>query len=301
MKHLITFLIFISLSLNLTALEKLPKNITLDEVTYVVKLNNGDLFTGEVTEFIFDDQNNEGIKLSTDIGIAPIYAQQIKFIIPFDEYYKHDNRVFLLPSAYPISDNHYLGAYELLFFNLGVGITDYISITVGKTLVPFLYEGQQLSNLNIKATLINFDWNNEPGGMAVALASNMAFLNDNNTFINVLGIVSFKMKKSIFTTSLIYKAGNNDFNEISVRDEIFNVNYENGSMGIGLGIDNRFTNWLDLHFIGEVWNGNITKPSNTGVLLGLRYTNEVFSTDFGISFFTTGVFAPFASFVWTPF
>jgi len=302
MKIIILTVIIIQFTfLNLSALEKLPKSLEIGEKTYVVRLNNGDVFTGEIAEFIFSEEEGEGLKLITELGKAPIYAHQIKEIKTMDEYYRHDHRVFLLQSAYPISNNHYIGAFELVFFNLGVGITDYFSLTAGRSAVPGIYSNQQLTNLNMKATLVNFDWSNEPGGMAVALSTNLAYLNDANKYINILGTVSFKMKKSIFTTSLIYKAGGEDFNNIKIRDQIFPTRYENGAMGIGLGLDNRFTNWKDLHFIGELWNSNITKPSNTGIFLGLRFSNSKVSTDFGLAFFTAGVAAPFASFVWTPF
>jgi hypothetical protein len=50
-----------------------------------------------------------------------------------------------------------------------------------------------------------------------------------------------------------------------------------------------------------LWNSDITKPSNSGILLGFRIGNSNVSADFGLAIFTTPYFIPFTSFVWTPF
>ena len=91
------------------------------------------------------------------------------------------------------------------------------------------------------------------------------------------------------------------FTTVKFDDNTINMKYENGNVGIALGLDTRIGSSRTLHFIGELWNSNITKPTNTAVLLGLRLAGQSVSADFGLAFFTQPFAAPFMSFVFTPF
>jgi hypothetical protein len=77
--------------------------------------------------------------------------------------------------------------------------------------------------------------------------------------------------------------------------------YEDGSFGLALGVDTHLSAWKDVRIIGELWNSNISKPTDTGVLLGVRLGNTKFSADFGLALFTSPFLLPFTSFSWTPF
>lgn len=284
------------------AIDELPEFVEKGDTEYIIRLEGGDVLRGYVDEFNFEDGKVKEIVFASQIGVGPISLDQIKSITVYEEFYKHDHRVFILPTAYPISGNHYVGAFELAVLYAGAGIYDYVSISGGRSLVPGLDEGQQFSNLNIKATVYQTKWETAPGGMAVSVGWNSAWLNDNNAFQHFFGVVSFKGDRSIITGSFFYKSGAKDRYVFRLRDtETDEVVFEDGNYGIGLGLDSRLSNWNNVHFIGELWNGNLSEPSNTGILFGLRIFNGRFSADFGLAIFTEPIAAPFASFVWTPF
>jgi hypothetical protein len=100
---------------------------------------------------------------------------------------------------------------------------------------------------------------------------------------------------------MFYKAGSDDYYKVRMGANSIDMNYADGSFGLGIGIDSRFSSMHDLHFIGELWNSDVTRPTHSAVMLGLRLCSSNFSADFGLSFFTQPFVAPFCSFVWTPF
>ncbi|MDC1068380.1 hypothetical protein OAQ99_04400 [Candidatus Kapabacteria bacterium] len=288
-------------SSEITGLKELPEYVQKGDTEYIIRLIGGDIIRGYVDEFNFKDGIVSEIVFASQLGVGPIKLSKIEEITIYKDYYKHDHRAFLLPTAYPISGNHYLGAFELAMLYAGVGIYDYVSISGGRTIVPGIRQDQQISNLNIKATLYQTDWIETPGGMAIALGYNSAWINDNNAFQHFFGTISFKGERSVLTGSFFYKTGAKDDYDFRFMDQNINVVFEDGNYGIGLGLDSKLSNWNNVHFIGELWNGNISEPSNTGVLFGLRIFNGQFSADFGLAIFTYPIAAPFASFVWTPF
>jgi hypothetical protein len=271
------------------------------ELTYIIRLNNGDLVTGKVIELIEDAKYGKGIRFQTELGKAVIYESQISSLIPKDEYYKHSHRIFLQPTAEPISSDHFVGLYELFFLYGGVGITDYVSITAGRSFLPYIPSQDQISEINGKISIFTMDFEDVQGKMSLAFGANLAFINHNNRFIHYFGVVSFTGQKSLINLTLFYKAGSEDSYIIKIDEWEEQLIYENGSMGIGLGLDTRISKRHDLRFIGELWNVNIAKPTNTAILLGLRLNNAMFSADFGLAFSTQPFMAPFASFTITPF
>ena len=102
-------------------------------------------------------EEGEGIKFSTEIGTATIYEDQILEIKKVKNYYRQDHRIYLLPTANPIGNNHFIGNFELLMFYAGAGISDIVSITAGRTFMPSIRSDQQLSVANAKVTLLNMD------------------------------------------------------------------------------------------------------------------------------------------------
>ncbi|MFP4528540.1 MAG: hypothetical protein ACLFQX_08325 [Candidatus Kapaibacterium sp.] len=268
---------------------------------YIIRLKNGDILTGYVTGTAPGEEGGPAIRFRTELGTALIYISQIEEIRPKEVAYRHSHRVFLLPTAEPIGGDHFIGMFEMLFLYGGAGIGDIVSITAGRSIVPGIDSRQQLTELNVKATVYNTDFESMEGGMSFAVGGNMAWANHNNRLVHYYGVATFRGFKSLITSAIFYKAGSEDYYRLNFGQNAVDMTYADGSFGIGLGLDTRFTRWHGLHFIGELWNSDITRPTNTGVLLGFRLSNSSFSADFGLSFFTQPLVAPFASFVWTPF
>ncbi len=302
MKYFAIILFFIASFISSYALEALPRDLMLGEdYTYVIRMKNGDVMTGSIVEFKNSPEKGEGFRFQMEIGTATFYAEQIKEINLKEDNYRHDSRVFLLPTAKAIKNNHYIGAFELLFFNAGFGITDYVSVMIGRSVLPFINGNDQITNFDAKVTFYDEKFEDYDGSMALAVGSNLAFINHNNRLIHAYAVATFTGAKSRMTGNIYYKAGSADYYDVRFRDELLDLQYADGAFGIGLGVDTKFDSWQGVHFIGELWNNNVEKPTNTGVLLGVRLCNTEFAADFGFAFSTAPFVAPFASFVWTMF
>lgn len=273
-----------------------------DEVEYVIRLKNGDLLSGYVTEIVNHQEEGEGILLETAIGLATIYANQILEIEFEPYYYKHSHRVFLLPTAAPVRDDYFIGAFELMFFYAGGGIGDWLSFTGGRSVVPFIPDEQQITvgNIKLSAPAFAIDTSSDLS-LGLAGGVNMAFINHDNRFVHYYGTATINFPTTSITGSVFYKAGSEDVYLLDIDNSIYDVVYPDGSFGIGFGLDTEISGRHGVHFIGELWNSDVNKPTNSGVLLGLRIFNSGFSADFGVSFFMQPFVAPFASFVVTPF
>jgi hypothetical protein len=293
------------------AIEELPEGTIPSDKIYIIRLKTGDIISGYINEIISSPK--QGIKFETEIGIAPIYFDQIAEIRLSNDYYRYDHRVFLLPTASPVGDNDFVGLYELAFVYAGLGIGDYVSVTAGRSFIPGFSSKEQLTLINLKATIYNVDWEDAPGGMTLAFGANQVYF-DNNQITNAYFVSSFEMEKSTLTGGLFVKAGgedyidlinynqfNNNFNTNTNNIPLSGFRYPTGSVGIMIGLDKKIERWQGVHFIGELWNGDLSKPSNTGLLAGIRLFNTSFSADIGLVLFTAPVLAPFASFNWTPF
>lgn len=272
-----------------------------DDKIYVFRLKNGDLITGSVIEFISDEIEGDGIKIKTELGKAILFSGQIADLSEKGEYYRHNHRIYLLPTAEPIGNNHFIGSFELLFFYAGAGIGDFLSITAGRSMIPGIASKEQASVINAKATVYREDFESFPSSMYIAFGGNLAWINHNNRLMHLYGAATFQLERTIITGSLFYKGGSGSAYTLFFGQNEVGMVYEDGAIGLGLGLDTKFSAWHDLHFIGELWNINIAKPTHTGVLLGFRLCDTQFSADFGLSFFTQPIVAPFFSFAWTPF
>lgn len=267
----------------------------------VIRLVNGDVLTGYIISEFNEDDRGEGIKFKMNLGTAKIFASEIAEINPFSRQYRHDHRHFLLPSAKPIGKDHFISNFEVLFFYGGFGISDIVSVTAGRSVIPTVRASKQISELNVKATVYKTDWKSGEGGMYIALGGNMIFINSDNRLLHNYLTVSLSGAKSLLTASVYYKYGGDDYYRAIFRDVAYDFIYEDGAFGLALGVDTKFTSYHGLHFIGEVWNSNIAKPSNTGIMLGFRVANARVAGDFGIALFTEPFVVPFLGFTWTPF
>jgi len=242
-----------------------------------------------------------GLKIKTEIGNATIYDEQIFDIIMKIKEYKNAHRVFLMPTAEPIGSQHYLGNFELVMFQLGFGISDFFSFHASRTFIPLVTSQQQITNFNAKFSIFKMGFEENARSISFALGGNYALVNYNNPIVNIFGTTSIDFGRTLLTANVLYKSGARDYYDVYFEEYYFQLYYPNGAFGIGLGLDSKLPNRNDLHIIGEIWNIDITRPTHTAILLGLRYCNTSFSADFGFAFFTQPFVAPFASFVWTPF
>lgn len=295
----LTLIILLLFSITLSALAK-DIDLKYGRI-YIFKLKNGDLVTGLVNNEVEVKDFGKGISVDTQLGEAVIFYDQIEEYRLEEEQYRHAHRVYFIPTAEPIGDNHFIGNFELLFLYGGFGIMDKISVTAGRSIIPTIRSEEQITDLNVKFTLYNEKYENFDGKLALALGGNLAFINNDNRFIHAYGVATFQKERSRLTLNVFTKLGSEDFYRPNFKDNFFDINYNNGAVGLAIGLDTKFTHWHDIHFIGEIWNANVAKPQDTGVLLGFRLANTKFGADFGLAFFTTPVVAPFFSFVWTPF
>ncbi len=273
------------------------------DMEYVVRLTNGELLIGSIADVLDSTAQGRAIKLKTAIGTATIYESQVLEIRPVDSYYREAHRVFVMPTAEPISGNHYIGNVELFSLFAGIGIYDVGSIMLARTVIPSIGSRDQISIVNLKATIFEEQYTTMPGKFNLALGTNFAWLNTANRITDVYMAATFTRVRSRLT-GIVFA------NVSGYHSDIFTVNagtygsllmhYPSGAIGVGIGLDTRIPGRQDLHFIGELWNGNLEAASNSILVLGLRLANSSVSFDFGMAVVTTPGFFPVTSFSWTP-
>lgn len=271
-----------------------------DTELYYIRLLTGEEYTGIIRDIIEDDTQGAVLKVKLTIGTAEIPCSGIAELRPYKQLYRHNHRLYLLPTADPIGNNYFIGNFELLLLYAGVGY-DRFSLTAGRTIIPGLSSADQGSLVNLKATIYSEDNITMPGGFTLAVGTNVAWLNSANRLLHFYGTGTFTLTRTRLTMSMFYKQGRDDSFVISGgRFGNFGVTYPNGALGLALGFDTKFTAMNDVHVLCELWNPDIAKPMNSGALLGLRIANTHVAADFGLSVWTAPAIAPFVSFVWTP-
>jgi hypothetical protein len=267
---------------------------------YVVRLNNGDILTGKVLKIDSSSEKGVFMKFETMLGNPLIYQNEVVDFYLKDNSNRQRHRTFIMPTAFPIGDDLFISNYELAFFYAGFGVYDILSVTGGRSAIPTLLPGQQISVINAKLTLINIEWDNIPGGMKMALGGNLTFINDKNRLSHIYGNVTFYGDRTDITANIYTKTGAEDYYQPRFNNELIDMTYENGAFGIGLGITTKISERHGFYFLGELWNNNIAKMTSTALLGGLRVCNSNFSADFGLLFFTVPYIFPVVNFVWTP-
>lgn len=300
-KNLILSFIILIFNINLIfCVNKYPENIALGEI-YIIKLINGDVISGKIIEISKDEEGKLFLKINTLVGTTKIYENEIADIFKEVEKNRNRHKHFIMPSSFPIENNHFISNYALAAFYIGFGITEYFSLTAGRTFVPTVRSEHQISALNLKITPYSVNWDEMPGGMKIGLGANIGFANNNNQISHIYGNFTFFGDKTDITGLVYSKVGSEDYYEFRINENKYDFIFENGSFGIGVGITTELSKHHDLYLVGELWNTNITKKTNTALLGAIRIANQNISADFGFVFMTVPYFFPIMSFTWTPF
>ncbi len=274
-----------------------------NELPYYVRLVNGDLLSGVITE-ADADTSGAFIRIKAPIGRAKIYAREIAWIGLLEKSYRARNRGYILPTAQPIGNDHYLALVEGVMPWLGVGIADIVSITGGRTIVPGIGWENQFSAVNVKFSL--YEAGNglvEGGKQFYALGMNGTWINDVNFIGHVYAVATFTGKRTSVSTMMHAKIAGKDLYTVSggTLFDPFVFPYPNGSIGIALMMDVRFPELHDLHFLGELWNADLTRPAQSALFLGLRQGNTSLTFDFGLTLVPGPAVVPTLAVAWHPF
>lgn len=280
---------------------------------YVVRLTGGDMLSGTIARVISQKKSTQepedGIILVTHMGELTIYASEIAEITPREALYRHNHRMFFMPTAQAVGKNHFAGLLELLGLYAGVGVGDIFSCTAVRTVVPGISAAEQISHLNLKASVYSMDLDESGKTATFALGSTITWLNAPNQMINLYGVTTFASSRTTLTAMVFTKLGGEDVYTFRARDWFTSsIPYKSGVIGLGAGLDSRLSDHHNLHIIAELWTTNIARLSDTMAMVGLRLCNTTVAMDAGLaifpalpSFLPIFSLAPVVSFVWTPF
>jgi hypothetical protein len=321
------------------------KSLRADGKTpYHLRLTSGDLLTGTVAKIITltksDREAEDGVVLQTVMGDLTIYASEIAEITPrtrihaggairaivegampnageassgaraavTDGLNRHAHRVYIMPTAEPIAANHFVGLWQLVGLYGGVGLGQHLSLTAGRTLIPTLLPNEQITLVNLKATLYSAELDQSGLRGTLALGGNLTLANAENQIWNAYCAMTFSAERTAITALVFAKIGEPSL--YSARAQTFfpdglNFRYDAGSMGLGFGLDTRLTERNDLHFIAELWSPVLAaRTASVLALAGIRLCNTTVAMDLcmlGSVRSDAVLIVPTVSFAWTPF
>ena len=271
------------------------------ETQYIVKLVNGDIISGNIVEVNDQGPGEKSIKVKTEIGTAVVYAGQIFDVLFKSDEYRHEHRVFLMPTAEPIANDFFVGDFEMMFLYAGFGISDIASFTFGRTVIPFIPASQQISSIDAKFTVYSSTFDSLARNYSLAVGGNVGWANAGNQIIDLYAAGTINFGRTALTGNIFYKTGGRDIYDFYLQNNLYEMFYPGGTFGIGLAVDSKLPKRNDIHIIGEIWNFDVNRPSHSAIFLGTRICNTTFSADFGFAVFSQPYLLPFTSFVWTPF
>lgn len=273
------------------------------EAPYYVRLVNGDVVSGPITE-VDVDSSGAFVRIKAPFGRAKVYAHEIAWIGLLEKSYRARNRGLVLPTAQAIENDHFLAIVEGVMPMIGVGIGDILSVTAGRTVVPGIGWQNQFSTVNIKGTV--YDGPNglvEGGKQVYAFGVNGSWINDVNFMGHVYAVATFTGKRTNVSTLIHAKVAGEDSYVVeggSLFDP-FTFPYPNGAVGMAIMMDVRFPELHDLRFLGELWNADLTRPSQSALYLGLRQGNTSLTFDFGLTLVPGPAVVPAFAVAWHPF
>jgi hypothetical protein len=326
---LLIFFFILTENISLFAFSLIDFKENMDEnAIYSIKLNNGDIVSGNIVacinsiyelNLILNNKNSVGkdsnetfvpfIVINTLSEEIFIYEDEIMNIIERpsnDNIFQWQNHsLFLMPTANPISNKHFIGNYELFFIYGGIGIFNYLSISAGYSFIPFTNTNEQIAVINAKLSIPQILLSNINANIAFAVGANYAQINTKNKLTHIFSIATYNslnINPANISIAVFYKAGQQEFPSTArLFEREFTFDYQDGAFGICGGFEKHFNTRKDLSLLCEVWNADVTTPTNTAILVGLRLAGSNIYADFGLSVFTTPFVAPFFSFVWMPF
>lgn len=301
---LVLLLVVLSGTAAVCADDKYPlENFEPDpELVYYVRMSNGDVLSGLSTQVKEDGKGNY-IELTTINGRIKIYEENIAWIGLYIDSYRADSRGLLIPNAEPIGNDSYIGVTEAVMPTVGIGYTPYLNVVAGRTIIPGIGAENQFSIVNIKSTLYEAENGLVEGGKQFyAVGFNASWLNDVNFIGHLYGVATFTGKRTRVSTLVHWKAAGKEVYTVSsgTLANSFQFPYINGTLGVGLMMDVRFPELHDVHILAELWGADLTRPSQSGLFLGLRQTNNQLTYDFGFGLLPRGVLVPIVNFAWTP-
>jgi hypothetical protein len=303
-KQLLVLMLFALLSLPVYAIDDADlQDMEIDtEVEYYVRLTNGDVVTGFLSDVSADKQGAR-IQMKMAVATITIYAKDIAWIGTREQAYRSRNRGFVIPTAEPIGNDFYIGVISGAIPTVGFGLFDVGSIVFARSFIPGLSMREQFSLINLKATVYQAENGLIEGGRQFyAIGINGSWINDVNFIGHLYGVGTFTGTRSRVSTVLFSKSfGRDDYTvNLGSLGSSFRFPYASGTFGVGLMIDVRFPEFNDLHAMAELWGVDIARPAQSVFVLGLRKVNTSTTMDFGLGLFPGGIVAPVINFVYTP-
>ena len=303
-------------------LEQLENDLRDDpDREYVFRLVNGDIVSGPIIDIEAWDpfprpgtdsmylkkrsKQSFGFDVTVDAltGKLKLDSRNIAYFERRYEAYRHRHRGYIIPTAQPIGDDAFIGLWEIGFLYAGGGVGP-LSITAGRSFVPGIPARDQLSLVNVKATVAEADNGLvESGKQYYALGFNGAWLNDKNFIGHAYVNATFTGARAAATTTFFTKVAGPELMQVNLGTLVnaFNLPLANGAFGVAISIDTRFPDFHDLHAVMELANADITRPGNTLLYLGVRTALSSVGMDFGITLAPGPTVIPAVAFAWTPF
>lgn len=263
-----------------------------ESLEYIVLMKSGDSFRGNVVA-----TGDTTLTIQTEFNRVVIPKSLIEEFIKVKGPYTKRPYHFLMPTASPNGPGGFISNYELGFLYGGIGLGYGATITAGMTVVPGFSLSSQLYHANAKFTVERSDQ------AELALGATYTFITTREPYAHLYGVATTTLGKGRWSAMLFYKVSGDDMAPIELygfgeNDTTrFDLFYQ-GALGVALGIDGPLFGRDDMAFFGEIWNNDVTRPSNTVSAVGIRIYNESFSADFGVGLVPLPAIAPITSFTW---
>jgi hypothetical protein len=203
-KQLLVLMLFALLSLPVYAIDDADlQDMEIDtEVEYYVRLTNGDVVTGFLSDVSADKQGAR-IQMKMAVATITIYAKDIAWIGTREQAYRSRNRGFVIPTAEPIGNDFYIGVISGAIPTVGFGLFDVGSIVFARSFIPGLSMREQFSLINLKATVYQAENGLIEGGRQFyAIGINGSWINDVNFIGHLYGVGTFTGTRSRVSTVL---------------------------------------------------------------------------------------------------
>lgn len=285
---MIKFLKYISVLILFATLSSL-KAQSLDSIQYMVRLKNGDAVRGTITKF-----TDSTITLKTALGEVSIDKNLINKFTLIEGPYTHRPFHYLMPTASPNGPGGFITNYELGFMYAGFGLGYGATISAAMTAIPGLSLNSQLYHLGVKYTI------ERSNDLEVAIGGTYTFLGDQAMYSHIYSVATIPFYGGRY--SFMFHARATGPDEVNLKFQLFNYDttrvkfYYTSKFGVAMGFDMPLFGRDDMNWVGEIWNGDITKPQNTASMIGVRVQNEHLSAVFGVALIPKPLILPITSF-----